>query len=138
MLRTLLLAALAVPAVAQTWTLTDVGRQCGGDLAGQVQQSPTGQGLRLAVSNAQANALAILVVGHRAPAPIQLPGSACTLVVDPRHTMFATTDAQGSASFSMRLPTQVPMSFLLQVVTGTVSSTGRVLESTDGLRVDGV
>ena len=137
-MRTLFVTTLlAVASHAQTYTLTDFGTQCGGDLRGQVVQGPQGTGLRLGVVGAQPNAIAILVIGHRAPSPITLPGTACTLLVDSRHTMFAQTDAQGRASFQMPLPNVVPITILFQVVTATFTPTGRTIESTDGLRLVG-
>lgn len=125
----------AVALSAQTYTLTDFGRQCGGNLSGQVVQNPTGTGLRLAVSGATPNAVALLVMGHRAPAPIALPGSACLLLVDARGTMLAQTNALGNASFFVPVPPAVPLTVLFQVVVATPAANGRTVESTDGLRL---
>ena len=138
MIRALFVASsLAVASFAQTYTLTDFGTQCGGDLIGQVVQGPQGAGLRLGVNGAQPNAVAILALGHRAPGPITLPGSNCTLLVDARHTIFTTTDAAGHAAFFVQLPRAVPITVLFQAVTANFSRAGRQVESTDGLQLVG-
>ncbi len=137
-MRTLLLSALlASPIAAQTWTLSDFGRPCGGDLAGQVLATPRGVALRFAVSGAMPNAIAVLAVGHLAPAPIQLPGSQCLLLVDPRHTFLGTTDGQGQASFQMSLPNVAPITLEFQAVVVELTRAGRLAESTDGVRLVG-
>ncbi|MBL8723745.1 MAG: hypothetical protein JNK49_06840 [Planctomycetes bacterium] len=137
-MRSLLISALlAVPAVAQTWTLSDFGRPCGGDLSGQVVASPRGVGLRFAVTGATPNAVAVLALGQLAPTPIQLPGSQCLLLVDPRHTLFATTDAQGQAGFQLSLPNIAPISIEFQAVVIELTRAGRLAESTDGVRLVG-
>jgi hypothetical protein len=125
----------AVALSAQTYTLTDFGRQCGGNLTGQVVQNSAGTGLRLGVSGAAPNAVALLVMGNRAPAPITLPGSACLLLVDARGTMLTQTNALGNASFFVPVPPVVPLTVLFQVVVASPTARGRTVESTDGLRL---
>jgi hypothetical protein len=128
---------LASTLTAQTYSLQDFGRQCGGDLQGTVVTTPNGTGLRLAVTGAMPNAIAILVVGHPQPAPVQLPGSNCTLLVDPRVTLLAMTDAQGQAGFTFRVPPVLPIRIDFQVAVADFVRGGRVVESTDGVRLLG-
>lgn len=139
-MKTFLAASLlSLSAVAQTYTLTDFGTQCGGDLHGQIVQAPAGNGLRLGVTGARPNTHAVLVAGHMAPTPLQLPGSQCLLLVNPRFTMFGMTDAQGRAHFGFRLPPVVPITVDFQVVLFGISPTqGRVAVSTDGIELVGV
>ena len=68
----LVAALFAATAEAQVYSMTDFGRQCGGDLTGQVVQTPQDVSMRLGVSNAIPSAVAVLVLGSRAPAPIAL------------------------------------------------------------------
>jgi len=135
-MRTILLPTLLAAAIpAQTWSVQDFGRQCGGDLAAAVQATRRGVDMRFAITGAAPDAVAILVIGHRAPAPVTLPGSNCELLVDPRHTLFSTTDAQGQASFTLSLPNIAPVAIDFQGVVATFGRTGRMAESTDGVRV---
>lgn len=130
-----LAATLAAAAPAQTWSVQDFGRQCGGDLAATVQTNRRGVDLRFAITGAAPDAVAILVIGHRAPGPVALPGSNCELLVDARHTLFTTTDARGQAAFSLALPNIAPVAIDFQGVVATFGRTGRMVESTDGVRV---
>jgi len=128
----------AASASAQTWTVTSRGPQCGGQLRGLVVQAPQGSGLRLGVSNATPSAIAILAIGMPQAAPVALPGSNCELYVDPRGTMLGMTDAQGQASFAMRLPaSRVPLTFYLQAVVVEATRPGRIATSTNVLQVVG-
>lgn len=131
-------ALLAGTAVAQTWTLTDRGPQCGGNLSGVVATTPAGQSLRLAVSGAQASAVALLAIGAPQTSPVALPGSSCLLFVDPRLTEWTVTDGSGNAAFALRLPQAVPLTFYVQGVTATFPASGRVVTSTDVIAVVGV
>jgi hypothetical protein len=129
---------LAVAASAQTWTVTSRGPQCGGELRGQVVQAPQGSGLRLGVLNAAPSSLAILAIGMPQATPVALPGSNCELYVDPRGSMLDLTDAQGRASFALRLPAaRVPVTFYLQAVVVEARRPGRIATSTNVLQVVG-
>jgi hypothetical protein len=130
-----LVALLAVSTPAQNWTVQDFGRQCGGDLAANVQANRRGVDLRFAITGAAPDAVAILVIGHRAPSPVALPGSHCELLVDARHTLFTTTDARGQAGFTLALPNIAPVAIDFQAVVATFGRTGRMVGSTDGVRV---
>lgn len=99
--------------------------------------TPLGQVLRLAVSGAQADAIALLAIGFPQP-PVALPGSQCNLFVDPRLTDWTVTNGSGNASFVLRLPPAVPLTFYLQGVTATFPAAGRVVTSTDVIEVAGV
>lgn len=93
--------------------------------------------LRFGVTNAMPNAIAALVIGHLAPSPIQLPGSQCLLLVDPRHTLLGSTDGQGQASFQLSLPNVAPITIEFQAVVVELTRAGRLAESTDGVRLVG-
>ena len=135
-----LLAALSLAATitAQTYTLTDLGTQCGGDLQGQIVTAPAGIGLRLGVTGAAPRALALLVLGGPLPAPVQLPGSQCLLLVERRHVLWDVTSLTGSARFAFRLPPVLPITFDCQAVILDRSPTGFVATSTDVVRLTGV
>jgi len=139
-MRTLLiaLAATATAASAQTYTLTSFGRPCPGTLQGQVVTTPQGRALRLAVSGAAADELALLVLGHQAATPHPLPNTNCLLLVDPRATMLSMTDAAGNASFATRLPPIVPITIDFQAGTVDFTRVGRAVETTNGIRLVGV
>ena len=130
--------SLAATVTAQTYTLTDFGTQCGGDLHAQVVQATTGVGLRLGVTGAQPHSLAILVIGGPQATPIQLPGSQCQLLVDRRVMLHEVTSATGSARFAFRVPPVLPITFDCQAVIVSFSPTGLVATSTDGVRLNGV
>ena len=145
-MRTFLFASLlatataTATAAAQTYTLSDFGSQCGGDLHGQVLTSHhTGTDLLLGITGAAPQALAILVIGHHAATPIHLPGSQCLLLVDPQGTMLTTTTAAGSAHFVFHVPPVVPITIDFQAVIVTHSTAhGLVAGSTDGVHLTGV
>lgn len=124
---------LAATAAAQNYSFTPFGRPCGGDLAGQVVRTQRGAALQWNVTNADAGAAAILVVGHLAATPVALPGSGCLLLVDPRTTLFQQVDGRGNAQFLMALPPVVPLQVEFQAVTLELSRLGRVAESTNGV-----
>ncbi|MCC6784453.1 MAG: hypothetical protein IT457_16540 [Planctomycetes bacterium] len=130
---TLLAVALAAGfAAAQTCTFTNFGRPCGGTLTGtQVR----GSGVQMDVARAMPGEIALLVVGHQAPRPHPLPGSACALLVDPRVILHSNTDRSGAATFLMRLPNVTPLNVDFQCVVVDVNRTGRVAESTNGVNL---
>jgi hypothetical protein len=131
-------ALLSTVAVAQTYTLTSFGTSCGGTLQGQVVSLPAGHGLRLGLLSNTPNAIAVLVFGHQATTPQPLPGGNCLLLVDPRATQLTFTDAQGRAHWNQRIPPVLPITFDIQAATLTLSPTGRVAATSNGLRLDGV
>lgn len=134
----LAVSLFAAAASAQTWTVTSRGPQCGGLLRGQVVQAPQGTGLRLGVGNAAPSALAVLAIGMPQTTPVALPGSNCELYVDPRASMLSMTDANGQASFALRLPaSRVPVTFYLQAVVVEAVRPGRIASSTNVLQVVG-
>jgi len=140
-MKTILLSSLlAATAAAQTYTVTDFGPQCGGDLHAQIVMGHhTGHDLLFGVTGARANALAVLVLGHHFAAPVQLPGSQCLLLVDPRGTMLTTTTATGTAHFAFHVPPVVPITIDFQAVIVSHSHHhGLVAESSDGVRLTGV
>jgi hypothetical protein len=134
------IAALSLTAAltAQTYTLTDIGTQCGGDLHGQVVTLTSGVGLRLGVTGAQPHAFALQVIGGTQTTPIQLPGSQCQLIVDPRVMQTEVTSPTGTAAFHFRVPPVLPITFDCQAVIIGFSTTGLVATSTDGVRLTGV
>lgn len=129
---------LAATAASQTYTLTDFGTQCGGDLQGQIVTAPGGTGIRLGVTGAHRNTITVLVIGHPQAAPVQLPGSACLLLVDPRAMLHELTSPSGTAGFGFRLPPIVPITIDFQAVIVGHAASGRVFESTDGVHLVGV
>ncbi|MBK8098588.1 MAG: hypothetical protein IPK26_15870 [Planctomycetes bacterium] len=133
LISTLGVLLLAATAAAQNYSFSNFGRPCGGDLAGQVVRTQRGAALQWDVTNADAGAVAILVVGHLAATPIALPGSGCLLLVDPRTTLFQQVDGRGHAQFLMALPPVVPLQVQFQAVTVELSRMGRVAESTNGV-----
>jgi hypothetical protein len=135
-----LFAALTLAATisAQTYTLTDLGTQCGGDLLGQVVTAPTGVVLRLGVTGAAPRALALLVIGGPQQAPVQLPGSQCLLLVERRHVLWEVTSLTGSARFAFRVPPVLPITFDCQAVILDRTQTGPAITSTDVVRLTGV
>lgn len=139
MLTKLLCASvLAAAASAQTYTLTSFGTSCGGTLQGQVVSSRQGDVLRLGVAGATPNTIAVLAIGGLATTPHPLPGSNCLLLVDPRGTQISLTDGRGHAQFQLRLPPVVPITVHLQAATVDFTRLGRAVETTNGLRLDGV
>ncbi len=129
---------LGATLAAQTYTLTPFGTSCGADLQGQVVQGPQGAGLRVGVTNAPPGAVAVLVLGGLAAVPQPLPGSTCTLLVNPRVTNLSTTNRNGNAAFFLRLPPVLPITIHMQAVTIDATRAGRSFEATGGLRLDGV
>ena len=130
--------SLAATITAQTYTLTDLGTQCGGDLLGQVITAPVGVVLRLGVTGAAPGALALLVIGSPQPAPVQLPGSQCLLLVERRVVLYEVTTLTGSARFAFRVPPVLPITFDCQAVILDRTPTGPVATSTDVVRLTGV
>ncbi len=135
LLATALLSCAAV--TAQTYTLTPFGPACAGTLQGQVVTLPNGHGLRLGATQLAPNAIAVLVLGHQSTVPSPLPGSNCTLLIDPRATQMALTGPRGRAAWQQRIPPMLPISFDLQVVTLQPTPTGRLAESTNALNLSG-
>lgn len=128
---------LCAAASAQTYTLTQFGPACAGNLQGQVVTLPNGHGLRLGANQLAPNAIAVLVLGHQASVPTPLPGSNCTLLLDPRVTHLAMTGPRGTASWQQRIPPILPITFDMQVVTLQLTPNGRLAESTNGLTLSG-
>ena len=124
-------------ATAQTYTLTPFGPACAGTLQGQVVTLPNGHGLRLGATQLAPNAIAVLVLGRQSTVPTPLPGSTCTLLLDPRATQLAFTGPLGRASWQQRIPPMLPITFDLQVVTLQLTPTGRLAESTNALTLSG-
>lgn len=131
-------ALFSTAAIAQTYTLTSFGAGCGGTMQGQVVTLPVGHGLRLGLLSNTPNAIAVLVLGHQAATPQPLPGGNCLLLVDPRATQITFTDAQGRAHWNQRIPPVLPITFDMQAATLTLTPTGRVAATSNGLRLDGV
>lgn len=134
---TAILAALLVSATASaqvTCTFTNFGTPCGADLAGS-QITARLPAVQMDVTNAAPASVAILAIGsQRIPTPIRLPGSSCTLIVNPRITLLAPVDARGHASFALRLPgVATPFSLQFQAVTVALSRNGRTAESSNGV-----
>jgi hypothetical protein len=121
-------------ASAQTCTFTVFGRACGGTLTGQQVATPNGSTIRLDVTNAAPLVVAVLAAGPQ-QRPVDLPGSPCTLIVDPRVTFFSQTDRQGQAVFRFPIPATIPFATELQVVTVGVDRRGRTAESTNALHL---
>ena len=138
-MRLLALAAalFAASASAQVYSVSHFGRPCGGDLTGQLVATPQGVTMRLGVSGATPNAVAVLVLGVRAPGPVALPNSACLLLVDPRATMLSQTNGLGMASFAVPVPGVLPIHLLFQVVVADFAAAGRTVTSTDGVLLQG-
>ena len=121
-------------ASAQTCTFTVYGRACGGTLTGQQVATPNGSTIRLDVTNAAPLVVAVLAAGPQ-QRPVDLPGSPCTLIVDPRVTFFSQTDRLGQAVFRFPMPANIPFQADLQVVTVGVDRRGRTAESTNALHL---
>jgi hypothetical protein len=124
---------LATAASAQTCVFASFIRPCGADLAGQQVRSPAGSAVRFDVTNAAPNCFAVMVVGQEMARGIQLPGSNCLLVVQPRATLVQQVDAAGATSFRFHLPPISPIDLDFQVVTVALSRNGRTAESTNGV-----
>lgn len=129
--------ALAAPAAAQTYQLTEVGPTCGADLRGQVVSSPAGSGVRLGLRSVVDNGLAVLAIGSRRPTPVQLPGGQCDLYVDPRATQLQRTGPRGHARFAFRIPPVVPIRIAFQAVVLDVRPTGLRAASSDVIILQG-
>jgi hypothetical protein len=125
---------MSVAANAQTVTFTSFGRPCGGDLNGSQVRTATGTTVRFDVTNAAPNSVAVLVLGHQSR-PLPLPGSNCTLLVDPRATVLQQVDRTGAAAFRFQLPPIAPLSIDFQAVTIALNRNGRTAESTNGVNL---
>lgn len=134
-----ILATLFLTAVtaAQTYTLQQVGWTCGANLAGHVVQTQQGPGIQFGLHSRLENSFAVLVLGHRAPTPINLPGSPCRLFVDARGTMLGTTNSSGNAHFNFRIPPALPIRILFQAVVVDFTPQGRRAASSDVIRLHG-
>jgi hypothetical protein len=108
-------------------------RPCGGDLAGQQVRSTSGSTVRFDVTNAAPNSYAVLVVGQEMLRGLQLPGSTCLLLVQPRATAILQVDASGAAAFRFGLPPISPLDLDFQAVTVALNRNGRTAESTNGV-----
>ncbi|MGE3174994.1 MAG: hypothetical protein AB7O97_20365 [Planctomycetota bacterium] len=120
--------------LAQTCTFTSFGRPCGGDLAGQQVRTPAGQTIRFDVTNAAPGAIAVMVIGGQQRG-VQLPGSNCLLLVNPRGTQLAQVDRGGDVAFRFPIPARLPVQADFQVVTIGLSRSGRIAESTNGVNL---
>ena len=132
-----LLFATALAAQGPVCTFTPFGRPCGGDLAGQQIRTPTGNAaVQFDVTNAAPGSAAILVLGQLLGTPVTLPGSNCSLLVNPRATSFVQVDRLGEASFALRLPVAARgLAIEVQVVTLALNRNGRTAESTNGIHL---
>lgn len=130
----LALALSSAVATAQTTTFTPFGRPCGGVLAASQVRTPAGPTVVFDVSAAAPGSVAVLAIGH-AQRPSPLPGSNCTLLVDPRALHFAQVDRVGQVSFRFPLPPVVPLLADVQVVTVGFDRNGRTAESTNGINI---
>lgn len=129
---------LTAAAAAQTYTVRQFGPTCGANMAGQVVQTPQGHALRLGVRSVLENSLAVLVIGRRAPAPINLPGpSPCQLFLDSRGTMLALTNGNGNVQFGFRIPPVLPIRISFQTVVAKFSPQGVRVASSDVVRLTG-
>lgn len=129
---------LTAAAAAQTYTLQEIGRTCRANLAGQLVQTPQGNGIRFGVRTPLDHSLAVLVIGHRAPSPISLPGpTPCQLFVEPRATMLTMTNGMGNAQFLFRIPPVLPIRILFQAVVVDATPAGRLVASSDVIRLTG-
>ena len=129
---------LTAAAAAQTYNLQEIGQPCRADLRGQLVQTPQGNGIRFGVRTPLDNSLAVLVIGRRAPAPINLPGpTPCQLFVEPRATMLTMTNGRGNASFLVRIPPVLPIQLLFQSVVVDATPAGRLVASSDVIRLTG-
>lgn len=130
-----LFAALVLPVAigaAQTCGFPTFGRPCGGDLAGSQLRTAAGLGIQLDVTNAAPGSIAVLVIGQEMR-PVQLPGSNCTLIVDPRATLVQQVGRRGHTTFQLRLPPIAPLAVDFQVVTVALNRNGRTAESTNAV-----
>ena len=115
------------------------GPECGGKLQGRAAATSTGQ-IRagLSLTGAAPNALAALVIGGPLPSPVQLPGSRCSLLVNPRVVVPGRTDGNGAASwgfpFSPAAGTSITIAF--QAITVSINGGGVSLASSNGLGMD--
>jgi hypothetical protein len=133
---TLAILVLAAAASAQTYTVSPFGPACGASLQGVVVQPPIGVAMRVAVTGADPFAHAVLVLGPQLPAPVALPGG-CDLLVDPRVVLHTRTNGNGDAGFVFRLPPVVPITIDLQALVVRRTPSGRVADTSNGLRVVG-
>jgi hypothetical protein len=116
------------------------GPECGGKLAGRahVASSAGAIGVALHLSGAAPQAIAALVLGDPLPSPVQLPGSRCSLLVNPRGVAPGQTGRNGEAtwSFAFRPPAGVSLTVAFQAITLSLSGGGASLASSNGLAMD--
>ncbi len=127
--------SLATIADAQACAFTLFGRPCGGDLAGQQVTTPTRSTIRFDGQNLAPGAVAILVFAPQATRGVQLPGSNCTLLVQPGHTVLGQVDAAGACTFGFPIPARLPITADFQLVTIGFTRNGRIAESTNGVHL---
>lgn len=128
---------LAVAASAQNYTLASFGTPCGGVLHGQLVTTSAGTGLRLLAVTPTAAQFAILVAGSMAPAPITLPNSQCTLLVQPHVLVPASATSTLGMQWHVHVPATVPFTFDFQAILVGFTGTGLHLGSTDGVELVG-
>jgi hypothetical protein len=126
---------LTAVAGAQTCNFQLFGRPCGGNLAGQQVTTPTAQGIRFDGSGLAPGAIAILVLGQQAAAPIALPGSTCQLLVQHSNTVVAQADRTNAVMFRFPMPARLPITADFQIVTIGFTRNGRIAESTNGVTI---
>ncbi|MEM7203083.1 MAG: hypothetical protein AAF628_22675 [Planctomycetota bacterium] len=119
-----------------TCTFRPFGPECGGKLDGRAGPVPGAPGIaiQLALTGAAPNALAVLAIGAPLPMPVQLPGSRCDLLVNPRGLTQGRTDANGDASWNLGLPLSTgAFTVAFQAITAQISPAGIRLASSNGL-----
>ena len=133
----LAVSALGMVCTAQTYTLSEHLRPCAADLSARLVQTTQGHGLQLRVVSRLDDAVAILAIGDRAPAPVALPGGHCSLYVTPRATIVGSTNGLGVEQFAFRIPPVLPIDILFQAVVVDVTPAGRLAASSDVVRLRG-
>jgi V8-like Glu-specific endopeptidase len=109
------------------------GMSCGSQLEGSDEVVRNGNRLGFRVRGAFANAPIALVIGAR-QIDTALPGSACTLLVDPALTIPLVADGAGRARYSITVPGSVSVGGVAQAFpsgpAGFRASNGLLIEST--------
>lgn len=103
----------AATAPAQHWSLHHHGHSCGAALSAHLVQHAHQVSVQFNLHTTP-NSLAVLAIGHAAPAPIPLPGGSCHFGVSPAGTMLGITDSHGNIHFGFHAPHVVPVSVLFQ------------------------
>ena len=114
-------------------TITAFGPECGGKMTGTAS-TRSGVSISLRIAGAAKNSIGVLVIGKKLTSPVTLPGSTCTLAVDPKATRAFRTDSMGNARsglFSRSGNFEVDA----QSITLEISSGGAKLASTNSLNI---